>query len=54
MNPKLSIIIVSYNVSDLLRSCLQSIYNDALKDIEVIVVDNNSTDDSVSMRILRM
>lgn len=49
MNPKLSIIIVSYNVSDLLRSCLQSIYNDALKDIEVIVVDNNSTDDSVSM-----
>ncbi|MBK7855231.1 MAG: glycosyltransferase family 2 protein [Bacteroidetes bacterium] len=49
MNPKLSIIIVSYNVGDLLRACLLSIYNDSLKDIEVIVVDNNSTDGSVSM-----
>lgn len=49
MNPKLSIVIVSYNVSSLLRACLQSIYNDSLKYVEVIVVDNNSTDDSVKM-----
>ncbi|WP_262148831.1 glycosyltransferase family 2 protein [Chryseobacterium foetidum] len=47
MTPKLSIIIVNYNVTQLLRSCLISIDKYA-KDIdyEVIVVDNKSTDSS--------
>lgn len=44
---KLSIIIVNYNVTQLLRNCLLSIQkyaNDV--DYEVIVIDNNSADDS--------
>lgn len=39
----LSIIIVNYNVYDLLKNCIQSIYSN-IKDVdyEIIVVDNNS------------
>ena len=50
MKPLISIIIVSWNVKDLLRLCLRSIflyYN--LDTVEVIVVDNASSDGSVSM-----
>jgi len=44
----ISVIIVSYNTSQLLYKCVESIYQSNLKnlEIEVIVVDNNSTDDS--------
>jgi len=46
----LSVVIVSYNVSDLLRNCLGSVYK-AVENInsEIFVVDNNSSDDSCSM-----
>jgi N-acetylglucosaminyl-diphospho-decaprenol L-rhamnosyltransferase len=51
--PDLSIVIVSWNVRDLLQSCLRSIYPpDGRCDapaIETIVVDNVSTDGSVEM-----
>ncbi|MDR2204904.1 MAG: glycosyltransferase family 2 protein [Flavobacteriaceae bacterium] len=40
---KLSIIIVNYNVTDLLRNCLVSIRK-FVKDCEVIVIDNFSSD----------
>ena len=45
----LSIIIVSYNTSDLIRTCLDSIVsiNDCGK--EIIVVDNGSTDGSIEL-----
>ena len=46
----LSIIIVSWNTSGLLRQCLNSIYETSCRfSFEVIVVDNGSSDDSVSM-----
>jgi O-antigen biosynthesis protein len=47
---KLSVIIVNYNVKYFLEQCLKSVFNSG-KDIamEVIVVDNNSVDDSVQM-----
>lgn len=47
MSKKLSIIIVNYNVTQLLRNCLISIqkYSDGI-DYEVIVIDNNSIDRS--------
>lgn len=46
----LSIIIVSWNVKDLLKKCLESIYRET-KNIkyEVFVVDNASEDESVAM-----
>lgn len=40
----ISIIIVSYRCWDRLSLCLQSIISQDLKDLEVIVVDNNSAD----------
>lgn len=43
-----SVVIVSFNTSQLLCKCVESVYQSNLKNlqIEVIVVDNNSTDDS--------
>lgn len=45
----ISIIIVNYNRKDLLRQCLDSIRGQSFKDIEIIIVDNASTDGSVEM-----
>jgi GT2 family glycosyltransferase len=44
----LSIIIVNYNAGDLLRSCVASIIKNIIVPFEIIVFDNNSTDDSIS------
>ncbi len=43
---KLSIVILNYNTKELLQDCLSSIADSKLKDTEVIVIDNASTDDS--------
>ena len=48
MSAQVSVIIVSYNVSDLLRACLHSVLLQNIA-VEIIVIDNASTDDSVSM-----
>lgn len=46
----LSIIIVSWNVKDMLRNCLRSIYSETKNiSFEVIVVDNCSKDGSMEM-----
>ncbi len=46
----ISIIIVSWNVKDLLQKCLQSIYNQTHGiEFEIIVVDNASKDNSAQM-----
>ena len=47
--PTLSIIIVSWNVRDLLRRCLQSIYDQTKIPFEIFVVDNASSDGSADM-----
>lgn len=44
---KLSIIIVNYNVKELLLQCIDSVYRSTSYELEVIVVDNNSNDGSV-------
>lgn len=49
---ELTIIIVSYNTKDLLKKCLLSLIkerDDIWKQTEIIVVDNNSQDESVLM-----
>ena len=42
-----SIIIVNWNGVTLLQECLQSVFSQSYLDIEVILVDNNSSDNSV-------
>ena len=45
-SPKVSVVVPIYNVEKYLRQCLDSIVNQTLKDIEIICVDDGSTDSS--------
>lgn len=46
----LSIIIVNFNTGNYLKKCLQSLYRNHLRHkVEIIVVDNASTDNSISL-----
>lgn len=47
--PKVSVIIPVFNVEKYLRQCLESVLNQTLRDIEVICVDDGSTDDSTKI-----
>lgn len=47
--PKVSVIIPVYNVEVYLRQCLDSVVNQTLKDIEIICVDDGSTDSSAEI-----
>lgn len=47
--PKISVIIPVYNVEPYLRQCLDSVINQTLKEIEIICVDDGSTDNSLSI-----
>lgn len=46
--PKVSIIIVNWNGVNHLKTCLESINNQTYRNFEIIFVDNNSKDESVS------
>lgn len=46
-NNLVSIIIVNYNGRELLKRCLQSLRKQTYKELEIIVVDNDSTDGTV-------
>ena len=46
---KVSIILPIYNVSQYLRECLDSVTGQTLKDIEIICVNDGSTDDSLDI-----
>lgn len=48
-NPKVSIIVPIYNAERYLERCLNSLRNQTLKDIEIILVDDSSTDSSLKM-----
>ena len=45
----MSIIIVNYNGSMYLANCLESVLKSSYNPFEVILVDNASTDDSISI-----
>jgi len=45
-NPLVSVIVLNYNAGELLLNCIESIKKSAYKNLEVIVVDNISTDKS--------
>lgn len=47
--PKVSIVVPVYNVEKYLRECLDSLLAQKLKDIEIIVVNDGSTDSSADI-----
>ena len=47
--PKVSVIIPVYNREEYLRECLDSVVNQTLRDIEIICVDDGSTDRSLEI-----
>ena len=47
--PKVSIIVPVYNTESYLRKCLDSIINQTLKDIEIVCVNDGSTDSSADI-----
>ena len=49
MSPKVSVIIVNWNGSQFLRPCIESILGNDYENKEVIVIDNNSEDNSVEI-----
>lgn len=46
---KVSVVIPVYNVEDFLEECLDSIVNQSLKDLEIICVNDGSTDNSLDI-----
>ena len=46
MQPSVSVIIPVYNIEKHLEKCLDSVIGQTLKDIEIIVVNDGSTDNS--------
>jgi GT2 family glycosyltransferase len=49
MKPKVSVIIVNWNGAEHLRLCLPSLASQSFKSMEIIVVDNRSSDDSAEV-----
>lgn len=49
MKIKVSVIIPVYNVENYLRECLNSVINQTLKDIEIICINDDSTDGSLAI-----
>lgn len=48
-NPKVSIIVPVYNVEKYIEKCINSLKNQTLSDIEIILVDDSSTDSSLKL-----
>ena len=48
-NPKVGIIIPIYNVEKYLRECLDSVLNQSYENLEIVLVDDKSTDSSLSI-----
>jgi len=48
-NPKISVIIPVYNVEKYLAQCLDSLVNQTYKNIEILCVNDQSTDSSLTI-----
>jgi glycosyltransferase involved in cell wall biosynthesis len=49
MNPKVSIITVTYNCGEILEGTLKSIFEQSAKIYELIIIDGGSTDSTISI-----
>ncbi|MCP3178140.1 glycosyltransferase [Desulfuromonas sp. KJ2020] len=49
MKPKISVIIPTYNREKLITETIESVFNQTYKDIEIIVIDDGSTDNTVNI-----
>ncbi|MGL6058973.1 MAG: glycosyltransferase family 2 protein [Culicoidibacterales bacterium] len=49
MNPQVSVIIAAYNIEKYIDKCIESIVNQTLRKIEVIVVNDGSTDSTLEI-----
>ena len=48
-NPILSVIIPCFNAENTIEKCIESILNQSFKDLEIIAIDDSSTDNTVSI-----
>ena len=46
MEPKISIIVPVYNVEQYLERCVESLMNQSYKNIEILLINDGSTDNS--------
>ena len=46
MKNKISVIIPVYNVKEYLKECIDSVINQSYKNLEIILIDDGSTDGS--------
>ena len=49
MTPLVSVIIPVYNVENYLRQCLDTVINQTLQEIEIICINDGSTDNSLKI-----
>ncbi len=49
LSPKISVIIPVYNISDYLKQCLDSVVNQTYQNIEIICINDGSTDNSLEI-----
>lgn len=47
--PKISIIVLAYNIAPFLGKCLDSLVNQTYKNLEIILIDDQSTDGTVAI-----
>lgn len=48
-NPKISVIVPAHNSEQTIGRCIESLVNQSLKDLEIILVDDNSTDSTYTI-----
>lgn len=46
---KVSVIVPVYNASEYLKTCLNSLVNQTMQDMKIIVIDDGSSDDSLEI-----
>ena len=49
MRPKISVIVPIYNAELYLEQCIESVLNQTLRDIELLLIDDGSTDNTASI-----